>query len=42
MHKTIPAVLNKASLDISVLPKGLYYVGLDIAGAGTTKKLIKK
>ena len=41
-HTTIPTSLQKASLDVSSLPSGLYYLGLDIAGIRTTKKLIKK
>ena len=42
IQKTLPATLNKATLDVSKLPRGLYYLGLVIDGAGTTHKLIKK
>ena len=41
-QKTLPATLNKATLDVSKLPRGLYYLALDIAGTSTTHKLIKK
>ena len=41
-HKTLPTTLNKVLLDVSELPKGLYYLGLEINGTRTTKKLIKK
>jgi hypothetical protein len=29
-------------LDVSKLPRGLYYLGLALNGTGTTHKLIKK
>ena len=42
IQKTLPATLNKATLDVSKLPRGLYYLGLALNGTGTTHKLIKK
>ena len=42
LRKTVQSILNKATLDISTVPIGLYYIVLDIEGVRTTKKLIKK
>ena len=41
-HTKLPTSSQKANLDVSSLPRGLYYLDLDIAGIRITKKLIKK
>ena len=42
LSRSLAATLDKATLEVSELPRGLYYLRLDIAGVRTTKKLIKK
>jgi hypothetical protein len=42
LSRSLAATLHKATLEVSELPRGLYYLRLDIAGVRTTKKLIKK
>ena len=39
---TLPVTSQNAILDVSSLPSGLYYLGFDIVGIRTIKKLIKK
>ncbi|MFT4673204.1 MAG: photosystem II stability/assembly factor-like uncharacterized protein [Saprospiraceae bacterium] len=42
LQKAVQTIVNKATLNLSELPMGLYYVVLDIEGVRTIQKLIKK